>query len=146
MKSLTEVMKQEVTVPTPDEMEENSKAEFDSTRIVDDVTEPTPNSKESLSHGQDDVHVYAKADNDSRYVVRVGTILAMSIGSAGEGYGLKRLSVWSPQLENEVFNDEQVAKGKLELLADVPTEVTSTINRTLSTLNQVVDALGEHVY
>jgi hypothetical protein len=145
MKSLNEVMRAKSVVPMPNELEANSIDDYDNNKIPDEFPETDSLSKEGIQKDED-ISIYGKTDGDSRYVVRVGKLLALSIGSPAEGYGLKRISVWSPQLESEVFNEEQVAKGNLELIAEAPEEVTSTINRTLSTLNQIVDALGEFVY
>lgn len=147
MKSLTEVMGTEHKVPTPEEMDERAKAHNESNIVNDDYSKVEENSKEDVvSHN--DVDIYTKPDGDGRFLVRVGKIATLSIGTESEDFALKRVSVWSPMLDGEVFNNEEVARGRIELLEmdSVPQGVKDTLSRALSQLTATADAIYDFTH
>lgn len=145
MKNIADAMGKMEHVMNPDELAQSASEKHNEMVIQDDY-DSTSGIEQSDVVKDNDLHVYMKPGGDERYLVRVGKIAVMSIGTEPENYALKRLTVWSPMLEGEVFDESQVNAGNLQLVENVPEPVTSTINRTLSTLNQVSDALGEYVY
>jgi len=91
-----------------------------------------------------DIEFYVKTDpNDERFIVKIGEMFVATFGSANENFALTRLAVNTDMLQAELFDYNQVEKGKLKLVNEPPQELSIQLDRLVDSFPRLSTSISE---